>query len=155
LGARSSGKDVRVAFDRAVFTGPVEPSEVGEMESDTIAITLPVEGFENVARLVASGLGSRLEYGFETIDDLQLAIELVLRSVADRGSSVTVTLVTDTRDLTIEVAPVGGLSLDDPLRALDGAGISLGTSLERLVDAVERRDEDDAVVLCKRLPAAA
>jgi hypothetical protein len=125
------------------------------MENDVVAITLPVDGFENVARLVASGLGSRLEYGFETIDDLQLAIELVLRSVPDRGSCVTVRLVTDTRDLTIEIAPVGGLSLDQPLRALDGAGISLGASLERLVDTVERSDDDDALVLSKRLPAAA
>jgi hypothetical protein len=125
------------------------------MEGNAIAISLPVDGFENVARLVAAGLGSRLEFGFETIDDLQLAIELVLRSVPERESSVTVTLLTDRRDLTIEVAPVGGLSLDQPLRALDGAGISLGDSLERLVDAVSRRDEDDALVLSKRLPPGA
>jgi hypothetical protein len=125
------------------------------MSGDSIAITLPVEGFENVARLVTAGLGSRLEYGFETVDDLQLGIELVLRSLADRSSSVTIALMTDERDLTIEIGPVGELSLDQPLRALDGAGISLGSSLERLVDTVELRRDDGTVVLRKRLPAAA
>ena len=144
-----------MAFDPALLTDPVETDEVTEMENDVIEITLPVDGFENVARLVASGLGSRLEYGFETIDDLQLAIELVLRSIPDRESCATVTLVADGRQLTIGIAPVGGLTLDQPLRALDGAGISLGASLERLVDDVERSDEDDSLVLSKRLPSAA
>ncbi len=144
-----------MAFDHALVSDPVGSTELGEMEGDQVAITLPVEGFENVVRLVAAGIGSRLEYGFETIDDLQLAIELVLRSVSDRESSVTVRFLTGGRDLTIEVAPVGGLSLEQPLRALDGAGISLGASLERLVDGARRDGEIDALLLCKRLPAAA
>ena len=108
------------------------------MSGDAVVITLPVEGYENVARLVAGGLASRLEFGFETVDDLQLAIELVLRSVPDRGA------------LGHRVAPrrtgatwasrsdrSAGLTLDQPLRALDGGGIALGASLERLVDTVE------------------
>ena len=144
-----------MALHHTFVADPSGPTTVGEMEGEAIAISLPVEGFENVARLVTAGLGSRLEFGFETVDDLQLAIELVLRSVSDRDSFVTISLLSDLRDLTIEISPVGGLSLDQPLRALDGAGMSLGASLERLVDAVERRDDDDAVVLCKRLPAAA
>lgn len=132
----------------------MQMAELGATEGEQVAVTVPVEGFEHVVRLVAAGLGSRLEYGFETIDDLQLALELVLRSIGDREASVTVRFLTDARDLTIEVGPVGGLLLEQPLRALDGAGISLGASLERLVDGASRNEEHDALVLCKRLPAA-
>ena len=34
--------------------------------------------FANVARLVTAGVGSQLAFGFEAIDDLQLAIELAI-----------------------------------------------------------------------------
>ena len=37
-----------------------------------------------MARLVTAGVGSQLAFGFEAIDDLQLAIELAIRSVPDR-----------------------------------------------------------------------
>ena len=49
--------------------------------TNAVSIALPVDGYVNVARLVTAGLGSQLEFGFEAIDDLQLAIELALRSV--------------------------------------------------------------------------
>ncbi|HEY4348326.1 MAG TPA: hypothetical protein VGM80_12120 [Gaiellaceae bacterium] len=125
------------------------------MSSNPIVITLPVSGYENVARLVTGGLASRFEFGFETVDDLQLAIELVLRSVPDRDSTVTVSLFDDGRSLTVEIEPVPGLRLEQPLRALDGGGMELGSSLERLIDSVELRVAPaPTVVLCKRLPGA-
>jgi hypothetical protein len=120
---------------------------------DPVAITLPVDGYENVARLVTAGLASRLEFGFETVDDLQLAIELVLRAIPARETTTTVSFRHDGRNLSIEVEPIAGLALEQPLRALDGAGIALGDSLERLVDTVELRPgPKPALVLGKTLP---
>jgi hypothetical protein len=125
------------------------------MTVDPVEVTLPVDGYENVARLVTAGLASRLDFGFETIDDLQLAIELVLRSIPDRSGCATVSLASDGSRLTVEVWPLAGLRLEQPLRALDGAGLELGASLERLVDAVElKQSPEEVVVLRKRLPSA-
>jgi hypothetical protein len=136
------------------------PGAMSGHGTDSVSLTLPVEGFENVARLVAAGLASRLAFGFETVDDLQLALELVLRSLPGRGGFVTVSFLVGDGALSIELDPVDGLALDQPLRALDGAGIDLGSSLGRLVDAAELRDGDgvdggDVLLLTKRLPASA
>ena len=123
------------------------------MSGDPVAITLPVEGYESVARLVTGGLASRLEFGFETVDDLQLAVELVLRSIPARAATATVSFHHDGRSLCVEIEPVAGLALEQPLRALDGGGIALGDSLERLVDTVELRSGPEPVlVLGKTLP---
>jgi len=67
---------------------------------NAVSISLPVEGFVNVARLVTAGFGSQLDLGFEAIDDLQLAIELALRSVPARDGSATVALSSDESGLT-------------------------------------------------------
>ena len=121
------------------------------MSGDAVTITLPAAGYEHVARLVTGGLASRLDFGFEAVDDLQLAVELVLRSLPDRRGSVTLSLVEDGSSLYIEVAPAGGLTLDGSLASLDGAGVALGASLERLVDTVSLTAGDlPAVVLGTR-----
>ena len=125
------------------------------MSDDAVVVVLPIDGFMPVARLVTGGLASRLGFGFETIDDLQLAVELVLRSLPDRSGAVALSLRDDGRSLRLAVAPVGDLSLSDRLRPLDGVGVALGASLERLVDSVELTTtvEGAAVVLTKTLPA--
>jgi hypothetical protein len=125
------------------------------MLGDPVTLTLPVEGYENVARLVSGGLASRLDFGFEAVDDLQLAIEFVLRSLPSRSGTVDVSLVNREGSLTVVIGPVGNLSLDQRLRPLDGAGVDLGRSLTRLVDSVEIAPGPDGpmAVLAKRLPA--
>ena len=65
------------------------------MDRNEIEIVLPHEGFTNVARLVTGGFLARRSYPYETIDDLQLAIELVLRSLPVRGEQVTIRLASD------------------------------------------------------------
>src|SRR3954454_23144419 len=106
-----------------------------DVTADSVTITVPVDGYEKVVRLVSAGLASRLGFGFETVDDLQLAIELVLRSVPSRGGSATVRMASDGRTLSIAIAPVDGLTLEQSLQPIDGAGVGLGASLEQLVDA--------------------
>jgi hypothetical protein len=126
-----------------------------DVTADSVTITVPVDGYEKVVRLVSAGLASRLGFGFETVDDLQLAIELVLRSVPSRGGSATVRMASDGQSLSIAIASVGTLTLEQALQPMDGAGVALGASLERLVDAVELRAEPEpTIILVKSLPAA-
>ncbi|HEX4521602.1 MAG TPA: hypothetical protein VH063_18655 [Gaiellaceae bacterium] len=124
------------------------------MAADVVTIVLPREGYEKVARLVTAGVVSRLGFGYETVDDVQLAIELVLHAVTGENSTVTLRLSSDERELVVEIGGVGDLSLDQPLHPLDGAGVELGASLKRLVDTVElRKEPESAVVLAKTLPS--
>jgi hypothetical protein len=108
---------------------------VGDSTSrNTVSIVLPVDGFVNVARLVVAGLGSQLSFGFEAIDDLQLAIELALRSVAAPDGVATAELSSDGEGLTVTVTGPGPIDQ----RVLDGAdGLDLRSCLVRLVDRVE------------------
>jgi hypothetical protein len=125
------------------------------MFTDPVTLTLPVEGYENVARLVSGGFASRLDFGFESVDDLQLAIELVLRSLPSRSGAVRISLAQEDGSLSIAIGPVGNLSLAQRLRPLEGAGVDLGHTLSRLVDTVEIAPGPDGptVVLAKKLPA--
>jgi hypothetical protein len=103
---------------------------------NAVSITLPVDGFVNVARLITAGFGSQLAFGFEAIDDLQLAIELALRSVPARDGSATVALSTDDAGLTAIVSGAEGQALDR--RFPDGdEGLDLLSCLGRLVDSVD------------------
>ena len=121
---------------------------------NAVSIALPVEGFVNVARLVTAGFGSQLELGFEAIDDVQLAIELALRSVPVRDGTATVALSSDESGLTVIVSGSEGAPLDR--RFPDSAdGLDLLSCLGRLVDHVDFVDEGTpAVVLRKNRQAA-
>jgi hypothetical protein len=79
---------------------------------NAVSITLPVDGFVHVARLVTAGFGSQLEFGFETIDDLQLAIELALRSVPASDGRATVALASEESGLTVTVCGSEGPPVD-------------------------------------------
>jgi hypothetical protein len=121
---------------------------------NAVSISLPVEGFVNVARLVAAGFGSQLDLGFEAIDDLQLAIELALRSVPARDGSATVALSSDESGLTAIVTGAEGEPLDRRFPDSDD-GLDLLSCLGRLVDRVDFVDEGTpAVVLRKNRQAA-
>jgi hypothetical protein len=101
-----------------------------------VSIAMPVDGFVNVARLVTAGVGSQLEFGFEAIDDLQLAIELALRSVPAHDGYATVALVRDETGLTVTISGSEGEPLD-PRFPDGGEGLDLMSCLERLVDSVD------------------
>ena len=109
---------------------PVLPSE------NKVSIAMPVDGYVNVARLVTAGIGSQLEFGFEAIDDLQLAIELALRSVPASDGYATVALTRDETGLTVTINGSEGEPFD-PRFPDAGEGLDLLSCLGRLVDSVE------------------
>ena len=101
-----------------------------------MSIVLPVDGYVHVARLVTAGFGTQLEFGFEAIDDLQLAIELALRSVPADDGRATIQLASDESGLTVTVCGSEGRPVDR--RFPDGdEGLDLLSCLERLVDSVD------------------
>jgi hypothetical protein len=122
--------------------------------TNAVSISLPVDGFVNVARLVTAGFGSQLEFGFEAIDDLQLAIELALRSVPVRDGCATVALASDETGLTVTVSGSEGNPID-PRFPDGGEGLDLLSCLDRLVDSVDVvAGAAPAVVLRKNRSAA-
>ena len=124
------------------------------MQADVISLSLPAgPGYAAVARIVVGGLATRLEFAYEALDDLQLAVESVLaddRIVA--ADEVEVRLTPSPDAVVVEISPLRPDVLD---RALDGENpFSLSVVLAAVVDDLERLDDDGvaALRLVKRLP---
>ena len=135
---------------------PTEVAVLGAptLSDDQVRLTLPVDGYAQVARLVTGGVASRLRFGFEAVDDLQLAVELILLALPVRAGVVHLSLGDDGERLRLTIGPVGHLSLTDRHWPAADIGIELGQSLSRLVDSAELTSGDDpALVLTKALPA--
>jgi hypothetical protein len=127
---------------------------VDEPSRNAVSVALPVEGFVNVARLITAGFGSQLALGFEEIDDLQLAIELALRSVPARDGYATMELARDGAELTVTVTGSDRKALDRRFPDSDD-GLDLLSCLGRLVDSVDIVGDDaPAVVLRKKRETA-
>ena len=117
--------------------------------TNMVSISLPVDGYVNVARLVTGGVGSQLEFGFEAIDDLQLAIELALRSVPARDGYATVALARDETGLTVTVSGAEGEPLDPRFPDAE-EGLDLLSCLGRLVDSVDIVAGDAPAVVLRK-----
>ena len=99
--------------------------------AEKVTLTIPGERrFIGVVRLFVGGLAARLDLGYETMDDLQLALESVLRK-AELGDAVTLEATVEGEAVSILVGPLAG----DPLEAVDG-GRPDAIELERLLAAL-------------------
>jgi anti-sigma regulatory factor (Ser/Thr protein kinase) len=128
----------------------------GRLEPEIVTLTLPCEErFIGVARIVVGGLAARLDLPYESLDDLQLAVETVLSErVADGGEDITVELGVFERRIEVSIGP---LELDSIKLALDGGepdGLGLSTLLGAVVDEVafERRADGEWLRLHKQAP---
>ena len=101
------------------------------MTGDMITLTIPrEEPFHEIAHLVLGGVAARLNLTFESIDDLETALEAVLERASDDGE-VTVELRLDDRAI---VTRVGPLAVDALREELDRDDDSVG--LRRILDTV-------------------
>ncbi len=116
--------------DRNGFELPASPAE----SSGPVSLTVPGPEYVGVARLVLAGVAARLGLGFETIDNLQTAIESVILTISGAGREATVTTHDDADRLTVSISPFSPQTLARRLVA-DG-DIDLGALLGRLVDGV-------------------
>ena len=87
-----------------------------------VSVTLPVERYMSVARLVTAGVSSRLDLSFETVDDLQLAVELLVASSFAQGQPATVSFTNDGAHLEISVSPLAACTLDTTRTGGDSLG---------------------------------
>jgi len=121
------------------------------LSGDEISLTLPAdEEFRRVAHLVVGGLAVRLDLTFESLEDLELALDALLeRTRPDEDVTVRVRLLDG--ELRTIVGPLESVSAE----LENGAGDSLNLSriLSAVCDSVdiEERDGAEWVELTKRV----
>jgi hypothetical protein len=106
------------------------------MTGDMITLTIPREQpFHEVAHLVLGGVAARLNLTFESIDDLETALEAILERASEDGE-VTVELRLEERAIVARVGPFAPDALRAELdREEDGVGIR--RILDTVVDGYE------------------
>ena len=123
--------------------------------TDTIKLTIPHQPpYHGVALLVVGGLAARLNLSYESLEDLQLALENVLENDGyATQQQVTVELEVADGSLAMIVGPLDGEAVKEALEDDGDDRISLGRLLSTLVEDVqlERRDDGDWLRLDKRV----
>ena len=106
------------------------------MTGDMITLTIPrEEPFHEIAQLVLGGVAARLNLTFESIDDLETALEAVLERASDDGE-VTIELRLNERAIVARVGPFAVDGLRDELDREDGS-VGLRRILDTVVDGYE------------------
>jgi hypothetical protein len=106
------------------------------MTGDKITLTIPrEEPFHEIAHLVLGGVAARLNLTFESIDDLETALEAVLERASDDGE-VTVELRLAEQSIVTRVGPFPPEALQAELDREDGS-VGLRRILDTVVDGHE------------------
>jgi hypothetical protein len=123
--------------------------------TERIELEAPLSGdFQAVIRLIIGGIAERVDFAFEEIDDLQLAVERLLAEAGQVGSVALSFEVGEARIRT-RVGPLPERALADALR--DGEPrpgvLTLRRILQTVVDSfgVEPLDEGRIVVRLEKL----
>lgn len=107
------------------------------MTGDQITLTIPREApFHEVARLVLGGVAARLGLTFESLDDLETALDAVLERAAEEGD-VTVQLRLDEASITARVGPFSSDRVRTELQQNASDGVGLRRILDTVVDGHE------------------
>ena len=119
-------------------------------QQERIDLEAPLSGdFHAVVRLIIGGIAERVDFAFEEIDDLQLAVE---RLLAEAGTVGSVQLEFEVGDDGIRTR-VGPLSERKVLAALqDGEGLPGQLTLRRILQTVVdsfgvEEAEDDCIMV--------
>jgi hypothetical protein len=117
---------------------------------DEIVLTIPrEESFHEVAHLVLGGVAARLNLSFESLDDLETALDAVLERAAEDGE-VTVKLRVADGAFQAVVGPFSAVRLRAELEREPGEDVGLRRILDTVVDAYEL-DEEGWLELTKRV----
>ena len=102
--------------------------------AERIDLEAPLSGdFQAVVRLIVGGIAERVDFAFEEIDDLQLAVE---RLLAEAGNSGTVRLTFEVGEDRIRTR-IGPLSQKKVAEALqDGEMVPGQLTLRRILETV-------------------
>ena len=120
------------------------------MTGDEIILTIPrEEPFHEVAHLVLGGVAARLDLTFESIDDLETALDAVLERAAEEGD-VTVQLRLADGAIVTRVGPFAADRLRAELERDPTDDVTLRRILDTVVDRYEL-DDDGWLELTKGL----
>ncbi len=120
------------------------------MTGDEIVLTIPrEESFNEVAHLVLGGVAARLNLSFESLDDLETALDAVLEHAAENGE-VTVKLRLEDGAIHALVGPFSADRLRAELEVEPGEGVNLRRILDTVVDGYEL-DKEGWLELIKRV----
>ena len=111
-------------------------------QAERIDLDSPLDGdFQAVVRLIIGGIAERVDFAFEEIDDLQLAVERLLAESGEQGSvHLSFEVAEDT--IRARVGPLREGAIADALRDGDPARpgqLTLKRILETVVDSFARR----------------
>ena len=125
------------------------------MTGDAIRLRIPhARPYHGVARLVVGGLAARLDFSYEHLEDLQLALASILENEEYRvEDEVTVELTLEDDGVLLAMGPLAGPRLQADLDSDVSEGIGLGRLLETVAEhvEVEQRDGRDWLRLEKRV----
>src|SRR5690349_18800253 len=107
------------------------------MTGDEITLTIPREQpFHEVAHLVLGGFAARVNLTFESLDDLETALNAVLERASNNGP-VTVKLRLDDGRICTSVGPLPVEALRHELDRDPGGDVTLRRILDTVVDGYE------------------
>jgi len=127
--------------------------------SERISLEVPATlSALSTVRMVLGGLGARLDFSLEDLDDLFLATDRLLEAAldAERLESLRVEMAVDGVTLTVVAGSFRSEALRDQVAVTPGGCIDLCTLLRRLVDHVDVQMEEGgfSVVMVKHGPNA-
>ena len=125
----------------------------GSVGDEAVTLVLPRErDFHPVARLVLSGLASRRNLTYESLEDLQLALDGLLER-EELDEELTVKFEVGEGVIAAEVGPFEPDGLRAELERDDPAVVGLGRLLDTLTDDVELEEVPAGIVvrLVKRI----
>ena len=125
---------------------------------ERIDLEAPLAGaFQPVIRLIIGGIAERVDFAFEEIDDLQLAVERLLAE-AGREGSVRLTFEVGDGRIRTRVGPLRERAIAEALRDGDArpGELTLKRILQTVVDSfgVEESADDEIVVRLEKLKVA-
>jgi hypothetical protein len=123
--------------------------------ADRVEIEAPLDSaYQGVIRLIVGGIAEQAAFGFEAMDDLQLAIERLLAETGGDGR-VKISFDVDDGHVRTRVGPLREQRLAEVLQQSDGetGTLSLRRILSTVVDSygVEEAEDGQIVIRMEKL----
>jgi hypothetical protein len=119
--------------------------------SERIDLEAPLSGdFQAVVRLIIGGIAERVDFAFEEIDDLQLAVERLLAEAGQVGS-VRLSFEVGESSIRTRVGPLSEAAVAEALRDGDAppGQLTLRRILQTVVDSFGVEDLGDGAIVVR------
>ena len=121
------------------------------IDNERIDLEAPLSGdFQAVVRLIIGGIAERVDFAFEEIDDLQLAVERLLAEAGQIGS-VHLSFEVGVGSIRTRVGPISESAVADALRDGDAppGTLTLRRILQTVVDSFGVEDLGDGAIVVR------